>query len=428
MDDQHQTIIKIVGLGGGGTNAVNRMIELGLDGVEFIAANTDAQALNMSQAPTRLRLGPNLTRGLGAGGKHEVGEAAALESRRDIEDALKGADMVFLTAGMGGGTGTGAISVVAEIARSLGALTVAVVTMPFAFEASRRQQSAQAGLAKLRANADTLVVVPNDKLLGLLPRQTTFELALRVADEVLRQGVQGITELISKPGLINMDFANIRALMKVAGPSMMAIGQGTGEHKATQAVRQALQMPLLDFKSVSGAAGVLVHFTGGDDLSLHEVSQAAAEITAAAPNADVIFGATVDPVMTGRAQVILVVTGIETNAMDVIKPDFVLRRPGAPVSAHHKPDEQTETDVAAESESATVQELATAPEPAGHLAEALFSQAVAAPSEQVHPLVAANSPVSDGRGSSPANMAESSLDMPAFLRRRRTLRDYEGAR
>jgi cell division protein FtsZ len=425
MDDQHQTIIKIVGLGGGGTNAVNRMIELGLDGVQFIAANTDGQALNMSQAPTRLRLGPNLTRGLGAGGKHEIGEAAALESRRDIEDSLKGADMVFLTAGMGGGTGTGAISVVAEIARSLGALTVAVVTMPFAFEASRRQQSAQAGLTKLRANADTLVVVPNDKLLGLLPRQTTFELALRVADEVLRQGVQGITELISKPGLINMDFANIRALLKAAGPSMMAIGLGTGEHKATQAVRQALQMPLLDLKSVNGAAGVLVHFTGGADLSLHEVSQAAAEITSAAPNADVIFGATVDPVMTGRAQVILVVTGIECNALDIVKPDIVFRRPGAAHSTHQPADEPAEAQIAAEPE--PVASAAHAAESEGQLAEALFSQAVAAPAGQDPPLVAANSPVADGRGASPANMAESSLDMPAFLRRRRSLRDYEGA-
>jgi cell division protein FtsZ len=424
MDDQHQTIIKIIGLGGGGTNAVNRMIELGLDGVEFIAANTDAQALSLSQAPTRLRLGPSLTRGLGAGGKHEVGEAAAIESHTDIEEALKGADMVFLTAGMGGGTGTGAISVVAEIARSLGALTVAVVTMPFSFEASRRQQSAQAGLAKLRAVADTLVVVPNDKLLGLLPRQTTFELALRVADEVLRQGVQGITELISKPGLINMDFSNIRALMKVAGPSMMAIGQGTGEHKATQAVRQALQMPLLDLKSVSGAAGVLVHFTGGEDLSLHEVSQAAAEITSAAPNADVIFGATVDRVMTGRAQVILVVTGIETQTMEVLKPDLIFRRPGAAASTQ---PELSEVELPAEP-GAKVGPAPAAPEPEGQLAEALFSQAVAAPNEGVKPLVAADSPVADGRGSAPANNnAQSSLDMPAFLRRRRTLRDYEGA-
>jgi cell division protein FtsZ len=421
MDDQHQTIIKIVGLGGGGTNAVNRMIELGLDGVEFIAANTDAQALNLSQAPTRLRLGPNLTRGLGAGGKHEVGEAAALESRADIEHALKGADMVFLTAGMGGGTGTGAISVVAEIARSLGALTVAVVTMPFAFEASRRQQSAQAGLAKLRAQADTLVVVPNDKLLGLLPRQTTFELALRVADEVLRQGVQGITELISKPGLINMDFSNIRALMKVAGPSMMAIGQGTGEHKATQAVRQALQMPLLDLKSVSGAAGVLVHFTGGEDLSLHEVSQAAAEITSAAPNADVIFGATVDRVMKGRAQVILVVTGIETQSMEAPKSDFVFRRPGA---SEARPEP---VEVEVPEEQSLPAPMSPESEPEGHLAEALFSKAVAAPIDQDQPLVSADSPVAEGRGPSP-NLVDSSLDMPAFLRRRRSLRDYEGAR
>src|SRR6266851_2949836 len=260
MDDPKKTVIKIMGLGGGGSNAVNRMIELGLEGVEFIAANSDAQALAHSLAPKKVQLGPKVTRGLGAGGKPEVGEAAAIESKADIREALEGADLVFLTAGMGGGTGTGAIPVAAEVARSLGALTVAVVTAPFSFEASRRQQNAQNGLAKLRTFADTVVAVPNDKLLGLLPRQTTFEMSLRVADEVLRQGVQGLTELISKPGLINMDFANVRALMQTAGPSMMAIGQGTGEHKATHAVRQALQMPLLDLKSAQCATGVLVHF------------------------------------------------------------------------------------------------------------------------------------------------------------------------
>ena len=417
MDDQHQTVIKIMGIGGGGTNAVNRMIELGLEGVDFIAANTDAQALGLSLAPTRVRLGPNLTRGLGAGGKPEVGEAAALESRADIEDALKGADMVFLTAGMGGGTGTGAIPVIAEIARSMGALTVAVVTIPFSFEASRRQGNAQSGLTKLRANADTLVTVPNDKLLGLLPRNTTFELALRVADEVLRQGVQGISELISKPGLINMDFSNIRALMKVAGPSMMAIGQGQGEGKATQAVRQALQMPLLDLKSMGDATGVLVHFTGGEDLSLHEVSQAAAEITAAAPHADVIFGATVDPVLTGRAQVILVVTGIETQALEeVLKPDLIFRRPGST---------QARAEAEATEPEAEVEAAPALEEPAGHLAEALFSQA-ASPVTHDQPLVSAGSTVLEGHGAAPsAANVQSSLDMPAFLRRRRSLRDYE---
>lgn len=396
METPKSTVIKIMGLGGGGSNAVDRMIELGLDGVEFIAANTDVQALRKSQAPTKIELGRNLTRGLGAGGKPEVGEAAAVESRNEIADALKGADLVFLTAGMGGGTGSGAIAVAAEVAHSLDALTVAVVTLPFAFEASRRQQNAAAGLLKLRAAADTLVTVPNDKLLGLLPKTTTFELALRVADEVLRQGVQGLTELIMRPGLINMDFANIRAVMEVAGPSMMAIGQGSGEHKAVKAVRQALQMPLLDLKSVNGAAGALVHFTGGDDLSLYEVNQAASEISAAAPNAEVIFGATVDPVYTGRAQVILVVTGVETQALEASRPDLPFRRP---VGLHRQ-----ETDPTAEA--------ADLPERAptatgGQLAEALFSQVVA-------------SPAAETRDPSPASAAaQNSLDLPAFLRRRR---------
>jgi cell division protein FtsZ len=418
MDDPKKTVIKIMGLGGGGSNAVNRMIELGLEGVEFIAANSDAQALAHSLAPTKLQLGEKLTRGLGAGGKPEVGESASVESRAAIKEALEGADLVFLTAGMGGGTGTGAIPVAAEVARSLGALTVAVVTTPFSFEASRRQQNAQAGLAKLRSNADTLVTVPNDKLLALLPRQTTFELALRVADEVLRQGVQGLTELITKPGLINVDFSNIRALMQEAGLSMMAIGQGTGEHKATSAVRQALQMPLLDLKSARCATGVLVHFTGGEDLSLFEVSQAASEITAAAPNAEVIFGATVDPVLNGRAQVILVVTGIETEGMTAMQPALAVRRPTASHTAVEQRAAQPQAFAPAPPESAV---------PEVHLAEALFSHAVASNSLE-HPLVVADSPA-EGRATAehrPAPAAaQSSMDMPAFLRRRRSLRDYE---
>jgi cell division protein FtsZ len=425
MDDPKKIVIKIMGLGGGGSNAVNRMIELGLEGVEFIAANSDAQALAHSLAPKKVQLGPKVTRGLGAGGKPEVGEAAAIESKAAIQEALEGADLVFLTAGMGGGTGTGAIPVAAEVARSLGALTVAVVTVPFLFEASRRQQNAQNGLAKLRANADTLVAVPNDKLLGLLPRNTTFEMSLRVADEVLRQGVQGLTELITKPGLINIDFANVRSLMQVAGPAMMAIGQGNGEHKATAAVRQALQMPLLDLKSTQCATGVLVHFTGGEDLSLFEVSQAAAEITAASPKAEVIFGATIDPMLTGRAQVILVVTGIETEALGPQKPDLSFHRSPSKTTRDSTPN------VEAPMPSAAVEFVeAELPVPDVHLAEALFSQAVAS-SALDHPLVVADSPAGEARSNAESRAlpaaapAQSTIDMPAFLRRRRSLRDYE---
>ncbi len=405
MDDPKQTIIKILGLGGGGSNAVNRMIDWGLEGVEFIAANTDGQALAQSLAPKRIHLGPHYTRGLGAGGKPEVGEAAADESRPEIKAALAGADMVFLTAGLGGGTGTGAISVAAEVARSVGALAVAIVTLPFSFEASRRRQNAENGLIKLRAQADTLITVPNDKLLGLVPRSTPLDVSLRVADEVLRQGVQGITELINRPGLINMDFANIRQLMQVGGTSMMAIGQGKGENKAVDAVRQALKMPLLDIKSMAGATGVLVHFTGGDDLSLYEVSQAASELTTSAPQAEVLFGATIDAQMEGRCQVILVATGLDTPGSDVVKPDMVFRRAASAPHAHAggEADDQS------------------AAEPSNNLADALFNQVVAAKATD-QPWV----PADAAADMSAPPQVQTNLDVPAFLRRRRSLRELEG--
>jgi cell division protein FtsZ len=404
MDDPKPTVIKIMGLGGGGSNAVNRMIDLGLEGVEFIAANTDIQALSQSLAPNRILLGQHSTRGLGAGGKPEIGEFAADESRDEIKKYLAGADMVFLTAGMGGGTGTGAIPIAAEVARSVGALAVAVVTIPFTFEASRRRNNADAGLAKLREQADCLIMVPNDKLLGLLPRSTPLDVALRVADEVLRQGVQGITELITKPGLINIDFANIKQLMQTAGTSMMAIGQGKGEHKAVDAVRQALKMPLLDTRTMNVARGILVHFTGGEDLSLFEVSQAAQELNAAAPNAEVIFGATVDPSMEGRTQVILVAIGMDgpkAAEAEALKAEPVLRRPIVVEPAPAEP-------VAAE------------PEPEGYLADALFQQVVAPkPVEQAQALADAR----PGPAAPPA--AANNLDVPAFLRRRRSLREMQ---
>ncbi len=410
MDDPKPTVIKIMGLGGGGSNAINRMIDLGLDGVDFIAANTDVQALNQSLTPNRILMGQYSTRGLGAGGKPEIGEAAADESRDQIKAYLAGADMVFLTAGMGGGTGTGSIAIAAEVARSVGALAVAVVTVPFTFEASRRRNNADQGLAKLREHADCIIIVPNDKLLGLLPRSTPLDVALRVADEVLRQGVQGITELITKPGLINIDFANIKQLMQTAGTSMMAIGQGKGESKAVDAVRQALKMPLLDLRTVNAANGILVHFTGGEDLSLFEVSQAAAELNAAAPNAEVIFGATVDPSMEGRTQVILVATGLDNPSTPAVvveeeKVDMAFRRPGAT-----KPV----VEMAAEPQPVEV-------EPEGYLADALFHQVVNAKAPEP-PLVSA-----DARpGPAAPPVTQNNLDVPAFLRRRRSLRDLEG--
>jgi cell division protein FtsZ len=389
MDVPQPTIIKVVGLGGGGSNAVNRMIDLDLEGVEYVAANTDAQALNLSRASVRLQLGPDLTKGLGAGGKPERGESAAQESREAIQAALRGADMVFLTAGMGGGTGTGAIAVVAEIAQSLGILTVAVVTTPFTFEASQRQRNAQNGLAKLRPHCDTLIAVPNDKLLSFLPKSTTLELALRVADEVLRQGVQGIIELISRPGLMNVDFANVRALMKTAGTALMAIGQGRGENKAVDAVHQALKMPLLDVSSLAECSGLLLHFTGGEDLSLYEVNQAVLELSSLAPNGNVVMGATIDPLWNGRAQVILIVTGVDNRqpleAAVADRSQLIIQPAAARPAPRPAPVEEP-----------------------GHLAEQLFSHAIAEAKPLQHTHVVADTYPADANN----------LDLPAFLRKR----------
>jgi len=308
-------VIKVLGLGGGGSNAVDRMIELGIPGVEFIAANTDYQVLQTSLAPTKIQLGPQLTRGLGAGGVHEVGYEAARESRRQIEDALKGADMVFLTAGMGGGTGTGAIAVAGEVARSLGAVTIAVVTTPFSFEMGRRLKNAQEGLARLQPHTDTLIAIPNDRLLFVAPQDLPLETAFRLADDVLRQAVQGIAELITQPGLINVDFAHVRNLMKRGGGALMAIGHGTGEKKVVDAIEQALKHPLLESISLADAKGVIANFSGGDDLSLYEVGEAIGHIRGLiSEDVDVVMGLSQDDRLQQRAQVILVITGLGESA------------------------------------------------------------------------------------------------------------------
>ncbi len=390
MNNVKKTVIKVIGLGGGGSNAVNRMIEFGIEGVEFIAANTDAQALKQSAAPVKLVLGADSTRGLGAGGKPEVGEAAARESRDELTTALTGADLVFLTAGMGGGTGTGAIAVAAEVARSVGALTIAIVTTPFTFEGSKRDNNAQYGLSKLRSQVDTLITVANDRVMSVAGKTMRFEFALRVVDEALRQGVQGIADIVNKAGQINnLDFANIRNLMQCSGNAMMAIGEGKGEHKALEAVRQALRMPLLNISSIESACGVLVNFVGADDLGLFEVHQAMEEINRAAPNADVAFGITLDPTKKGRAQAIVIATGVELQPAAPAKP--AIKPAGVPA-----PRPQP-TPVAQ-------------PQPA-HLAEALF-QRPADPLAQ--PWL-----VADTAG------AKSPLDVPTFIRRRQSLRDFE---
>ena len=310
-------VLKVIGMGGGGSNAINRMIELGLSGIEYIAANTDSQALKSSLAPTKIQLGSKLTRGLGAGGKPQVGEAAAEESYKDLNAALKGADMVFLTAGMGGGTGTGSIPIAARVARSIGAVTVAIVTTPFSFEAGRRQQNARDGLARLRPFIDTLVTVPNDRLLQVAPRDLPLELAFRMADDVLRQGIQGITELITQPGLINVDFAHVRQMMQTGGGSLLSIGQGKGENKALQAIEHALHHPLLNSISLENVTGIIANFTGGSDLTFLEVADALTCLQEKTNNnADIIPGVITDERMEGRAQVILIITGLGATPVD----------------------------------------------------------------------------------------------------------------
>ena len=288
-------VIKVVGVGGGGTNAVNRMVDAGLRGVEFIAANTDAQALQMCDADIKLNIGHELTKGLGAGANPEVGFGAAAESRDDIKEALKGADMVFVTAGEGGGTGTGAAPVIAEIAKNeIGALTVGVVTRPFDFEGTQRMRQAEEGIERLREVVDTLIVIPNEKLLAIVERRTTILEAFREADDVLRQGVQGITDLITIPGLINLDFADVRTIMTDAGSALMGIGQAGGENRAAEAAKQAIASPLLE-ESVEGATGILLNITGGRDLGLFEVNEAAEIVQSAADaDANIIFGAVID--------------------------------------------------------------------------------------------------------------------------------------
>ncbi len=309
--------LKVVGLGGGGCNAVERMMALDLRGIDFIAANTDAQALHKNPAPAQILLGPKVTRGFGAGGDPAIGRAAAEESRKELASALAGADMVFLAAGMGGGTGTGAIPVVAEIARSQGAVTIAIVTTPFSFEMGRRQKNASEGMARLRQHTHTLVAIPNDRLLYIAPRNLQLETAFRLADDVLRQAVQGITELITEAGLINVDFAHVRRLIQIGGGALMSIGQAQGENKAQRALEQALNHPLLDSVALDSAAGVIANFTGGQDLSLFEVQSALTDLQAhTGEQAEIIFGVINDERMEGRAQVILMITGLGAPTLE----------------------------------------------------------------------------------------------------------------
>lgn len=305
--------IKVVGVGGGGNNAVNRMIENGVKGIEFVALNTDRQVLHSSKAEIRLQIGEKLTKGLGAGANPDIGMKAAEESRNEIEEALKGSDMIFITAGMGGGTGTGAAPIVAEIAKELGILTVGVVTKPFMFEGRRRMIHAEGGIEALKSRVDTLVTIPNDRLLQVAEKKTTIVEAFRMVDDVLRQGIQGISDLIAVPALINLDFADVKTIMYDQGLAHMGIGQGSGENRATEAAKQAIQSPLLE-TSIEGAKGVLLNITGGTNLGIFEANEAAELIRQAVdPDANIIFGAGVDETLNDEIKITVIATGFDDS-------------------------------------------------------------------------------------------------------------------
>jgi len=409
--DARQPVLKVVGLGGAGCNAVNRMMELGLPGVDYIAANTDAQTLQQCQAPTKIQLGPHLTRGLGAGGKPQIGEAAAEESFREIGAALAGADMIFLTAGMGGGTGTGSIAIAARIARALGAITMAIVTMPFSFEMGKRQSNAREGLAKLRPFVDTLITVPNDRLLQIAPRDLPLDLAFRLADDVLRQGIQGITEMVLQPGLINVSFSHVRQLVQKGGGSVLAIGQGEGDSKAIQAVQRALHHPLLDSISLDNCTGIIANFTGGPQLAFSEVAEALNYLhEKTGGKAEIIPGVITAEQMGDRAQVIMIVTGVGATPMENLT--AAIRAPE--VQAVHAPSEKAvekenvdmEIEMVSEAPvQKTVERISSYP----RITRQVVREKVEAHSMQVE---TEENPILEYAG------VASNLDLPAFLRRR----------
>lgn len=321
VDIEQFASIKVIGVGGGGNNAVNRMINAGLKGVEFIAINTDKQALHMSLAPHKIQIGDKLTKGLGAGANPEIGKKAAEESKDQIIEALRGADMVFITAGMGGGTGTGAAPVVAQAAKEMGIVTVGVVTKPFVFEGRKRLLHAEGGIDELRSKVDTLVTIPNERLLQVVEKKASIIDAFRIADDVLRQGVQGISDLITIPGLVNLDFADVKTIMLNTGLAHMGVGRGSGENRATEAAKQAIHSPLLE-TSINGATGVLLNITGGANLGLFEVNEAAELVSQAAdPDANIIFGAVIDEKLQDEIRITVIATGFDkiANLKDNVK-------------------------------------------------------------------------------------------------------------
>ncbi|WP_017811789.1 MULTISPECIES: cell division protein FtsZ [Paenibacillus] len=351
--------IKVIGVGGGGSNAVNRMIENGVQGVEFITVNTDAQALHLAKSEHKLQIGDKLTRGLGAGANPDVGKKAAEESRDLISNTLKGADMVFVTAGMGGGTGTGAAPVIAEIARECGALTVGVVTRPFTFEGRKRFSQAELGIEALKEKVDTLIVIPNDRLLEIVDKKTPMLEAFREADNVLRQAVQGISDLIAVPGLINLDFADVKTIMTERGSALMGIGEATGENRAAEAARKAIMSPLLE-TSIEGARGVIMNITGGNNLSLYEVNEAAEiVISASDPEVNMIFGAIIDENLKEEIKVTVIATGFEHKPAQPMQP---ARRPSASQPQGQQP---TSSEAPAEEKAPSQRQFSNNQQPSG---------------------------------------------------------------
>ncbi|OFW12629.1 MAG: cell division protein FtsZ [Acidobacteria bacterium RIFCSPLOWO2_12_FULL_67_14] len=389
--------IKVIGVGGGGSNAVNRMVAAGLEGVEFLVANTDAQALGQNPASAKIQIGQKLTKGLGAGADPNIGRQAALEDTETIIQALSGADMIFVTAGLGGGTGTGAAPVIASLASELGALTVAVVTKPFKFEGRRRAAHAEAGLEALRECVDTVITIPNERLLGIIDKRTSLTDAFCLADDVLRQAIQGISDLILVPGLINLDFADVKTIMSGMGVAMMGTGVSEGENRAMQAAQKAVSSPLLEDGSVHGARGVIINVTGGPDLSLMEVHEASCVIQEAAhEDANIIFGAVVDPALAGKVKITVIATGF----------DRVGATRGVPAAA-------VQTPVDLQSYTAHLARTAAVEQPAMELSTAKGGEAAAPPPLTVNrrPGLELTLPGLEGAE------ATSPLDVPAFLRR-----------
>ena len=419
-------VIKVIGVGGGGSNAVNRMIEAGIQGVEFIAMNTDVQVLDLSGASRKVQLGASLTRGLGAGGNPEIGKNAAEESKNEVRKVLENSDMVFITAGMGGGTGTGAAPVVADMAREIGALTVAVVTRPFQFEGPRRSRLADQGVTALMGRVDTIITIPNDRLISVVERRTTLKEAFRVADDVLRQGVQGISDIITIPGNINVDFADVRAVMSDAGPALMGIGYGVGDQRAVQAAQSATNSPLLE-QTIHGAKGLLVNITSSEDLTLTEVSEAMDYIHSLsdAAEANIFFGTVVDPEMDGSVRLTVLATGFNPYTPEGRKvAEATFREAAHTVLPHVSPVPNTDrvpapgpVPAAAGAWQPGIRQVTALP-PVPNAGGTLGENVTAAPSTTSPTTVSAATPVASRNGhAEPETLfEESDLDIPAFIR------------